>query len=330
MAEAPATSDGFDTDFHAPSSNEESGPESDNPIDAAAELGVRANSQKPPNKPSKPPSQPPKPRDKPYKPRTSPKSVSFQRAQVAPDGIRSFDLPQPVPVASQNICLACNFQRGTHESGKCPLKRAGVEFCNLCGIAHYGMGRTCPHLQSETQVSYMLRDLKNSPEPKELVSEARRILNGIKGSLVQGKKLKREKQAMLARSANPQLPQTGGNVFSFPQTMIHPHAAKVHANSTNGTAGGEQGVNPLLGQQMAQIFNNPPQPYPYLSQTPGQQPCFAAQYGYSPQSQDLYSARHDQAHGGALGAPIQQSSARAPMGKENGSNVLVLSDDDNK
>ena len=291
-----------------------------------AELGEGAKGQKPPDQPPKQREKPLKP-PKPSKPQTSATKVRFQRAQVAPDGFSPLDLPQPAPVSSQNICLACNFQRGPHELGKCPLKRAGVEYCNLCGIAHYGMGRTCPHLQSETQVSYMLRDLKNSPEPKELVSEARRILNGIKGSLVQSKKQKREKQAMLSRSANPQLPQAGGNALTVPQTTTHPYAAKVHKNGINGATGNGQGVSPLLGQQMAHIFNNPPQSYPYLSQPPIYQNGSAAQFGYPSQPDHFPFGRQDQPQNGTGGARPQQSSAPG-LGKENGNNIVILPDDD--
>jgi hypothetical protein len=46
-------------------------------------------------------------------------------------------------------CGAC---RTYHLQGQCPLKLAGVEHCNLCGMAHFGHARVCPHIQSETQV----------------------------------------------------------------------------------------------------------------------------------------------------------------------------------
>lgn len=49
-------------------------------------------------------------------------------------------------------CRACTTH---HPVGNCPLKIAGVEFCNLCGMAHYGHARVCPHIQSETQVSHV-------------------------------------------------------------------------------------------------------------------------------------------------------------------------------
>ncbi|KAL1953409.1 hypothetical protein VTO42DRAFT_2848 [Malbranchea cinnamomea] len=95
-------------------------------------------------------------------------------------------------------CIACD---EFHEVGYCPLKRAGVEHCGLCGIAHYGYSRTCPHLNSEIQVAAMLGSLKHSTEPRALVEEATRYLRGIRGDLVRRKKLKasREQQS----GANP-------------------------------------------------------------------------------------------------------------------------------
>jgi len=87
-------------------------------------------------------------------------------------------------------CIAC----GTlHREGYCPLKLAGEEYCNLCGLAHYGVARTCPHIQSETQVREMLLALKQSPESKHLKEAASRYLGGVKGSIVQDKKRKMEK-----------------------------------------------------------------------------------------------------------------------------------------
>ncbi|UPX15156.1 uncharacterized protein EKO05_0005613 [Ascochyta rabiei] len=89
-------------------------------------------------------------------------------------------------------CLAC---LKPHPSGACELKAASVEHCGLCGLAHYGYGRTCPHIRSETQVREMLRALKSSPEKKELVDLATKYLRGVKGTLVQQKKRDREKAA---------------------------------------------------------------------------------------------------------------------------------------
>jgi chromodomain-helicase-DNA-binding protein 4 len=89
-----------------------------------------------------------------------------------------------------HICQACH---KNHPLGACDLKAAGVEHCGLCGLAHYGYGRTCPHIKSETQVREMLAALKNSPEKKELIDLAVKYLRGVKGTLVQQKKRDREK-----------------------------------------------------------------------------------------------------------------------------------------
>ena len=88
-------------------------------------------------------------------------------------------------------CPACDLP---HPRGSCPLKIAGVEYCPLCGLAHYGSQRTCPHINSETQVREMLAALKSSSESKELVTEAKRYLSGVKGTLVQRKKMERQKR----------------------------------------------------------------------------------------------------------------------------------------
>ncbi|KAK4541522.1 hypothetical protein LTR36_007968 [Oleoguttula mirabilis] len=96
------------------------------------------------------------------------------------------------PSAASGInCLAC---RTFHPIGSCPLKLAGVEHCNLCGMAHFGHARICPHIQSETQVRAMLETLRYSNEPEHLVTEARKYLRGLKGNLVQLKKKKEEKE----------------------------------------------------------------------------------------------------------------------------------------
>ncbi|KAL1594503.1 hypothetical protein SLS60_010263 [Paraconiothyrium brasiliense] len=92
-------------------------------------------------------------------------------------------------------CPACHKQ---HPRGACELKVAGVEHCGLCGLAHYGIARTCPHIKSETQVREMLEALKSSPEKKELVDLAVKYLRGVKGTLVQQKKKDKEKAMMQA------------------------------------------------------------------------------------------------------------------------------------
>lgn len=90
------------------------------------------------------------------------------------------------------VCPACG---KSHSEGSCPLKLAGVEHCNLCGLAHYGIARTCPHIGSETQVILMIDALKNSREPLHLKEQALKYLRGVKGTLVQQKKRVRERAA---------------------------------------------------------------------------------------------------------------------------------------
>ena len=78
--------------------------------------------------------------------------------------------------------------------GWCRLKLAGVEHCGLCGLAHLGHSRTCPHLNDETQVGRLLQTLKESPEPREHVEAATKYLRMIRGDLVQRKRKKREQE----------------------------------------------------------------------------------------------------------------------------------------
>ena len=97
-----------------------------------------------------------------------------------------------------STCVACN---GSHPVGHCPLKLAGVEHCGLCGIAHIGYSRTCPHLNSEAQVAMMLGSLKQSTEQRALVDVATKYLRGIRGDLVRRKKIQAQKDASSARPA---------------------------------------------------------------------------------------------------------------------------------
>jgi Chromatin remodeling factor Mit1 C-terminal Zn finger 2 len=73
--------------------------------------------------------------------------------------------------------------------GWCRLKLAGVEHCGLCGIAHLGHGRTCPHLNSEVQVATLLGTLKESTESMELKEKATKYLRMVRGDLVQRKRM---------------------------------------------------------------------------------------------------------------------------------------------
>ena len=94
-------------------------------------------------------------------------------------------------LTSTHLCSACN---EVHPMGWCRLKVAGIEHCGLCGLAHVGHGRTCPHLNSEVQVATLLGTLKESTESRELIERATKYLRMIRGDLVQRKR-KQEAQA---------------------------------------------------------------------------------------------------------------------------------------
>ena len=102
-------------------------------------------------------------------------------------------------------CLACNVR---HPTGSCPLKLAGVEFCGLCGLAHYGSGlpKSCPHLNSVTQCRIMLETLKSSPEPKELIETARKYVVGVIARLKLKKKQKRSDASRSLGALQPSEP----------------------------------------------------------------------------------------------------------------------------
>ena len=66
------------------------------------------------------------------------------------------------------------------------MKRAGVEYCPICKLAHFP--QMCPHFNSETQLEAMMDALRQSTEDKELVDEAKRIVRERKGQLQRDKR----------------------------------------------------------------------------------------------------------------------------------------------
>ncbi|KAJ5868651.1 hypothetical protein N7534_003204 [Penicillium rubens] len=132
---------------------------------------------------------------------------------------RSAALTPPPPAAPMGTdgaqdgfpsCVACQQQ---HVPGRCPLRLAGVEFCGLCGLAHWGGRRACPHLQSRLQVARILEALEKSAEDPALVLEAKRYLQGILKSVARTAQEKRKK-ALHSAQAEPQIrlnsPSVGG------------------------------------------------------------------------------------------------------------------------
>ncbi|KAF2205548.1 hypothetical protein GQ43DRAFT_477250 [Delitschia confertaspora ATCC 74209] len=151
---------------------------------------------------------------------------------------------------NNQFCLACHQE---HPRGACPLKISGVEHCGLCGLAHYGFARSCPHINSETQVREMIAALKNSPEKKDLVDAALRYLRGVKGALVQKKKKKkkdRERASGVGQyppSFYPATAPQGPAQGSFSQT---PH------NAFSAVFGALQGAPGNPSAQIQQHLNN--------------------------------------------------------------------------
>lgn len=143
----------------------------------------------------------------------------FERVHLPVRSLAELAYGQHKPV----FCHACHKQ---HPRGACQLKAAGVEHCGLCGLAHFGHARTCPHIKSETQVREMLEALKSSPEKKELVEAAIKYLRGVKGHLVQMKKKQKEK-AMMGPGAGAPGQAVGTNRLSGAQPgNIYPGAAQ--------------------------------------------------------------------------------------------------------
>lgn len=119
-------------------------------------------------------------------------------------------------------CIACNRH---HLLGRCPLKKAGLENCPLCGLAHYGGKRACPHLRSETQVRRMMEALRQSKENPKHVFLAKKYLKGVLKQL-QVSRRKREASMMAnIEMASPSSQQT-------PQ-LAHPAVPAISRASTS-------------------------------------------------------------------------------------------------
>ncbi|KAL1801572.1 hypothetical protein ACET3X_001914 [Alternaria dauci] len=261
-----------DTDFQAESEDEsepEPEPIHDN-LDAAKELGDGR---------------------RPSTTNTASSSLYKQNGAVKPFKRATIPIRNPLEPAyggsSIRICPACH---KNHPSGACELKAAGVEHCGLCGLAHYGHSRTCPHIKSETQVREMLEALKNSPEKKELVDAAIKYLRGVKGTLVQQKKRDREKAALANGQPVPSPTYTGigrppKNAYKRP-----PGAPNGNTNGMNSFRVSSSAMGPSNGA-----------PHSYASYGPqGQMGVAPGTAGSAPQDQQRAFAQQQmiqQMHG---------------------------------
>ncbi|KAJ5659612.1 hypothetical protein N7507_006063 [Penicillium longicatenatum] len=102
-------------------------------------------------------------------------------------------------------CIACKQRHGL---GHCPLKEAGVEHCPLCGLAHLGGRRACPHFHSKVQIQRMLEALSQSKESPSLVSAAKKYLRGVLGHLAHAERRQPAKQSDQISSSQIRAPAT--------------------------------------------------------------------------------------------------------------------------
>ena len=140
-------------------------------------------------------------------------------------------------------CLACG---APHPVGHCPLKFAKVEHCPLCGIAHYGHQRTCPHLNSITQCRGMLAALKDSREPRAEIEQAKKYIVGVIGDLQRRKKMKE----MAALQANGPSSRWHPPLQAPPQSGARPGDSATHPSNVTVPFG-------VSGSQVAPM-NGPP------------------------------------------------------------------------
>lgn len=163
------------------------------------------------------------------------KTRPFKRVKVPTGQAPAFNGDVPanyvqIPVPPPHKCLAC---KDEHPMGWCRLKIAGVEHCGLCGLAHMGHGRTCPHLNDEKQVTTLLETLKESTESRELIDEAIKYLRVIRGDLVSQRRA-RERKAQQEREATL-------GTFGQPLSNVHNVGAArnlpIHGVNGGGGAG---------------------------------------------------------------------------------------------
>lgn len=171
----------------------------------------------------------------------------------------------PIPVSGDGAqdtrppCIVC---KNYHPVGCCPLKLAGVEHCPLCGLAHFGKNRSCPHLHSEIQVRHMLSALQKSNEPSAHIAMAKKYLQGIMGDLAQRARRKAALEAGQNISQNvPQHPQASQMALPTATSFIqHSSHAKMQATPPTSEPGQNRPVLP--GQTHRQSHpGHPSQPH---------------------------------------------------------------------
>ena len=183
--------------------------------------------------------------------------MPFKRVKVVKPISQYAEDPSSGTVAARWLCPACH---NAHPIGSCPLKIAGVERCNLCGIAHYGQARSCPHINSEEKVRAMIEALKHSSESRHLVESASKYLKGVKGHLVAKNKKDAERASVATRGPGlgvgpgpgPEV-RTNGHVVPsrqgappspWPQWEMHANSMNNGPTAMNGVAQGTVSAYP--------------------------------------------------------------------------------------
>lgn len=125
------------------------------------------------------------------------------------------------PTSYYPPCLACNNSHGSHPPGYCPLKLAGNEHCNLCGLAHFGIPGICPNLSNELACRTMMRQLKDSPETPAVKKASAQHLRGIISGLVQ-----KDREKILQQGR----PQGRGTALGVPGSYVSPYIPPAAGN----------------------------------------------------------------------------------------------------
>ena len=122
-------------------------------------------------------------------------------------------------------------------------------------MPHYGIARTCPHLQDEIAVRTLIKQLGESPEPEAMKAMAKRYLRGILGNLVQ-------KQKQLQQNEKNGVAQTNG--LPSLETLRASGHARDNTSHTYGTFVPAPSVHNVV--QNMPFYQPPPMASYYQSQ----------------------------------------------------------------
>lgn len=193
------------------------------------------------------------------------KTRPFKRVQLPPPPTSLSVSGDGTQDITRHACIVCSQH---HALGRCPLKLAGIEHCPLCGLAHFGRNRSCPHLRSEIQVKRMVEALKASKEPPGYVAIAKKYLQGILGDLGQRARKKAAKEA--ERELSRSMPQAPAPSAPAPAPQTTPHSMQQYSSAMTSAPNPEP-----LGQHGSVSSNEFALQY---QQTHSQQPSHSQQY----------------------------------------------------